>query len=49
MTLNVLETNEKAIQLYKRFGFEVEGILKNDKVLSDGKYYNTIMMGRFKD
>ncbi|MHB8063600.1 MAG: GNAT family N-acetyltransferase [Ruminiclostridium sp.] len=47
MTLNVMETNEKAIQLYKKFGFEVEGILKRDKLLSDGKYYSTIVMGRF--
>lgn len=46
ITLNVLETNEKAITLYSKFGFEIEGILKNDKILSDGKYYNTIMMGR---
>jgi RimJ/RimL family protein N-acetyltransferase len=48
MTLKVLETNEKAIKLYKGFGFEVEGILKKDKMLSDGNYYNTILMGRFK-
>ncbi|WP_191556775.1 GNAT family N-acetyltransferase [Metabacillus idriensis] len=47
MTLNVLETNEKAIKIYEAFGFEVEGILKKDKVLSDGNYYNTILMGRF--
>ncbi|KEQ25460.1 GNAT family N-acetyltransferase [Paenibacillus tyrfis] len=47
MTLNVLETNDKAVELYKRLGFEVEGILKNDKILSDGNYYNTIVMGRF--
>jgi len=49
ITLNVLETNEKAIQLYKKFGFEVEGLLKNDKILSDGNYYNTIVMGRFTE
>jgi ribosomal protein S18 acetylase RimI-like enzyme len=42
-----LETNDKAIELYKKHGFEIEGLLKNDKVLSDGKYYNTIIMGRF--
>jgi len=48
ITLSVLETNARAIQLYKRFGFEIEGILRNDKILSDGKYYNTIVMGRFK-
>jgi ribosomal protein S18 acetylase RimI-like enzyme len=49
ITLNVLETNDRAIKLYKSLGFEIEGILKNDKVLSDGKYYNTIIMGRFKE
>ncbi|WP_409300171.1 GNAT family N-acetyltransferase [Peribacillus sp. SCS-155] len=47
MTLNVLETNETAIKLYQKLGFEIEGILKNDKILSDGKYYNTVVMGRF--
>ncbi|HDR4724393.1 GNAT family N-acetyltransferase [Bacillus cereus group sp. Sample62] len=46
ISLQVLETNEKAIQLYKKSGFEVEGILKNDKRLSNGKYYNTVVMGR---
>ena len=46
ISLQVLETNEKAIQLYKKLGFEVEGILKNDKRLSEGKYYNTVVMGR---
>jgi ribosomal protein S18 acetylase RimI-like enzyme len=47
ITLNVLETNDKAIELYKKYGFEVEGILKKDKILSDGNYYNTVLMGRF--
>lgn len=49
ITLNVLETNEKAIQLYKKFGFEIEGILKKDKFLSDGNYYDTFLMGRFHE
>jgi RimJ/RimL family protein N-acetyltransferase len=49
ITLNVLETNEKAIKLYQNLGFEIEGILKNDKILSDGQYYNTIVMGRFNN
>lgn len=49
MTLNVLETNVKALELYKKHGFEVEGILKRDKLLSDGQFYNTIVMGRFKE
>ncbi|CAN7288263.1 N-acetyltransferase family protein [Rossellomorea sp. LjRoot5] len=47
ITLNVLETNEKAIMLYKNKSFEVEGVLKRDKLLSDGRYYNTVVMGRF--
>lgn len=46
ITLNVLETNEKAIKLYEKSGFMIEGILKNDKILSDGNYYHTIVMGR---
>ena len=49
ITLSVLETNEKAIGLYKKYGFEIEGILKKDKLLSNGNYYNTILMGRFND
>ena len=49
MNLSVLETNEKAIKLYEKLGFEVEGVLKKDKVLSNGRYYNTILMGRFKE
>lgn len=48
MALEVLESNDKAVQLYQKCGFEVEGILKNDKRLSDGQYYHTIMMGRWK-
>lgn len=49
MTLSVLETNDKAIQLYTTFGFKIEGVLRYDKFLSDGKYYNTIVMGRIMD
>lgn len=48
MALTVVETNDKAVLLYKKLGFEVEGVLKNDKLLSDGNYYNTIVMGRIK-
>ncbi|UOQ44885.1 GNAT family N-acetyltransferase [Halobacillus salinarum] len=46
ITLNVLETNEKAITLYKNHGFMIEGVLQKDKLLSDGNYYNTLLMGR---
>ncbi|WP_373428147.1 GNAT family N-acetyltransferase [Neobacillus niacini] len=46
ISLKVLETNDKAIKLYQKYGFEVEGSLKFDKRLSDGKYYHTILMAR---
>lgn len=49
ITLNVLESNDKAVKLYQKLGFEIEGKLKNDKVLSDGNYHHTIVMGRFHD
>jgi ribosomal protein S18 acetylase RimI-like enzyme len=49
INLNVLETNEKAKKLYRTYGFKVEGVLKNDKILSDGNYYNTILMGRYRE
>lgn len=49
INLNVLETNQKAIKLYQKYGFEIEGILKKDKRLSDGNYYDTVLMGRLHD
>jgi RimJ/RimL family protein N-acetyltransferase len=49
ITLNVLETNEKAIKLYEQNGFEIEGVLKMDKQLSDGNYYSTMVMGRISE
>ncbi len=49
MMLSVLETNTKAIALYERLGFMVEGTLKKDRLLSDGNYYDTIIMGRVQD
>ncbi|WP_368296731.1 N-acetyltransferase family protein [Cytobacillus firmus] len=49
ITLNVLETNEKAIKLYEQNGFEIEGVLKMDKQLSDGNYYSTMLMGRISE
>ncbi|GAA0359636.1 GNAT family N-acetyltransferase [Bacillus horti] len=48
MTLQVLEQNEKALSLYKKLGFEIEGVLKKDKLLSDNHFYNTVIMGRFR-
>ncbi|KIN33893.1 hypothetical protein B4070_0693 [Bacillus subtilis] len=33
----------------KTYVFEAEGILRKEKLLSDGNYYNTVVMGRFHD
>ncbi|AGI28008.1 hypothetical protein NLK52_04020 [Bacillus subtilis] len=33
----------------KTYVFEAEGILKKGKLLSDGSYYNTVVMGKFHD
>ncbi len=46
ISLTVVQTNTKAIQLYKKYGFLEEGILINDRIHKDGKYYNTVIMGR---
>ncbi len=41
------EKNKKALRLYKKFGFKEEGVLIDDRLLSQG-YSNTIIMGRIK-
>lgn len=49
ITLTVVETNTKAIQLYKKSGFLEEGLLIKDRIHKDGTYHNTVIMGRFKN
>ncbi|MBS2968444.1 GNAT family N-acetyltransferase [Metabacillus sp. KIGAM252] len=49
MNLKVTETNDRALKIYSRLGFETEGTLKKDKLLSDGKFYSTIIMGRWNE
>lgn len=45
--LNVLEFNEKAINLYEKCGFKKEGIFR-EFVLREGKRYNLILYGLLK-
>lgn len=45
----VVEKNTRAVEIYKKLGFEIESILKNDRIHSDGNYYNSLIMARFKD
>ncbi|KYG25573.1 GNAT family N-acetyltransferase [Alkalihalobacillus trypoxylicola] len=49
MSLAVLEKNDKAIKLYQKFGFQQEGLLVNDKLLSDGELYHTVLMAKYFD
>lgn len=49
ITLEVDDINEKAIKLYQKFGFEIEGKLKNDKYLGNGEYRDSLIMARLKE
>jgi RimJ/RimL family protein N-acetyltransferase len=46
VSLYVVETNTKAIELYEKYGFKKEGLLEKDRIHKDGDYYNTVIMGR---
>ena len=43
--LEVVEDNEAAVRLYKKFGFEIEGVLKDAYFGKDEKYHNELVMG----
>jgi putative acetyltransferase len=47
LELEVYADNDAAIRLYKGFGFEVEGRLRQH-ALRDGKFVDSIMMGRIR-
>lgn len=49
INLSVLASNKRAVNLYKAYGFQVEGCLKDDKRLHDGKYHDTLLMARFSN
>ena len=46
--LSTFSFNERAIKSYKKCGFTVEGVLKNE-IFKDGKYYDKIIMSLFKN
>lgn len=49
ISLTVVQTNTKAIQLYKRYGFVEEGLLIKDRIHRNGNFYDTVIMGRLLD
>jgi putative acetyltransferase len=46
MELNVYTDNERAIALYRKFGFEIEGTLKG-YAMKNGRYADVYAMARF--
>ncbi|AOM81669.1 GNAT family N-acetyltransferase [Salisediminibacterium beveridgei] len=46
--LTVLETNTRAIRLYERVGFKIEGTKRNS-VYKNGEFVNMILMGILKE
>lgn len=44
--LHVYTSNQAAIALYKKFGFEEEGLIKKYRKL-DGKYFDCLAMAKF--
>lgn len=44
--LQVYTTNQPAIALYKKYGFEQEGLIKKYRKL-DGQYFDCLAMGKF--
>jgi RimJ/RimL family protein N-acetyltransferase len=44
--LQVYTSNPNAIALYKKFGFEEEGLIKKYRKL-DGQYFDSLSMGKF--
>jgi putative acetyltransferase len=47
LELEVFTDNEPAIRLYKKFGFEIEGTLKQ-QAFRDGKYVDAYFMARLR-
>ena len=46
ITLNVIADNEIAFHLYKKFGFNVEGTMKDTYFGADRLYHDEIIMGK---
>src|SRR6056297_3025932 len=49
MTLFVMHSNQRAINLYQRFGFQIEGVRKKAVRFEDGRIQDLVMMGIMKE
>ena len=49
MTLFVMHSNQRAIRLYERYGFQVEGVRKEAVRFEDGRIQDLVMMGIMKE
>jgi putative acetyltransferase len=47
--LHVIADNAIAIHLYEKFGFKIEGVMKEAYFGADGKYHDEIVMGKVLD
>jgi len=45
--LEVVRENRRAILLYKKFGFKVEGLLKKHFRMDDGRFADLVIMSKF--
>ena len=45
--LSVHSNNQRAIALYKKMGFEVEGVRRRELKYGEDQYIDTVVMGRF--
>jgi len=43
--LHVVAENKSALSLYRKFGFQIEGVSKDAFYGQDGKYYDIVNMG----
>ncbi|MGC8998596.1 MAG: GNAT family N-acetyltransferase [Candidatus Bathyarchaeia archaeon] len=45
--LRVVADNKRAVHLYEKLGFKIEGVMKNAYFGEDGKYHDELVMGLF--
>ncbi|MBM7643462.1 GNAT family N-acetyltransferase [Streptococcus loxodontisalivarius] len=49
LELTVQARNERAVHVYQKFGFEIEGVKKRGAKLKDGEFLDVYLMGKLID